>query len=51
MTSIMATNFILSIFVAGSLQLMLNLVNAMQVIVFTVLFNLSFPEYVDNIFG
>lgn len=51
MTAITSTNLILSFFLAGSLQQMLNLVNAMQVIVFTVLFNLAFPEYVDNFFG
>jgi len=49
--SLMSTNLILSLFVAGSLQSMWSLVNALQVIVFTVLFNLNFPENVNSTFG
>ena len=49
--SMMSTNMVLSLFVAGSLQSMWSLVNALQVTVFTVLFNLNFPENVSSTFG
>ena len=49
--SLMSTNMVLSLFVAGSLQSMWSLVNALQVTVFTVLFNLNFPENVSSTFG